>query len=139
MWLLSLTILIISLNKSDSVVLERFSAPESHEVASIKFMQSLKILIEAKKNFISTEVGIVNMLHRNNEYRMERIIEMLLTSKTYPIPWTIIQDSDYIQEEIMELRKYKTLLIFFVEKVNLSQSTTDVYSFTFDIFAERFI
>lgn len=119
MWLLSLSIFIMSLNKSDSLVLEKFSAPESNEVASIKFAQSLKILIEAKKNIISTEVGIVNMLHKSNEHRMERIIEKLFTSKLHPIPWTIIQDSDYIQKEILELLKYKTLLIFFVEQVNL--------------------
>lgn len=133
MWLLSLSILVILLNKIDCAYFKRFYISNSYEVESIKFVQSLMNLIEAKKNIIPTEIGIVSALNGNNEHQMERIIEMLLTSTMNPIPWTIIQGSKYIRDEIMELLKHKTLLIFFVEKVSLAHCAAVIYPSPFDI------
>lgn len=118
-WILFLVILGGSLKQSVSALWESLSQEQKQQVESTEIIKILKEIIEKNDKIISTEIGIVSMLNPKNEHLMNGILQKLQSSIETPIPWTVIQDSKDIQLDVLLLLLYKTMFIYFIEKVSL--------------------
>lgn len=116
--ILLLALVCVSFTSISSFHSKSLLEAQQYDVEAIAIVNKLKLIIDQRDKSTTTNIRIVTMLDVRQNYRLNGVLMRLLAPDIDFVSWTIHQDSQNVQQAIINMMQYETIFIFFAETVS---------------------